>query len=70
MPEAFQSSPAALALGPDGPFAAKVPDFAPREVQQRMAAAVEEAIANNEELVVGAGTGISCGGSTMPRSLP
>ncbi|HRA36605.1 MAG TPA: ATP-dependent DNA helicase [Pseudomonadota bacterium] len=67
MPEVFQSSPAALALGPDGPFAANVPDFAPREVQQRMAAAVEEAIANNEELVVEAGTGT---GKTFAYLVP
>ena len=67
MPEAFQSSPSAIALGPDGPFAASVPDFAPREVQQRMAAAVEEAIANNEELVVEAGTGT---GKTFAYLVP
>jgi ATP-dependent DNA helicase DinG len=67
MPEAFQSSPSALALGPDGRFAASVPDFAQREVQQRMAAAVEEAIANNEELVVEAGTGT---GKTFAYLVP
>ena len=48
---------AAEALGPDGPFAAEEPGFAPRDVQQQMAAAVEDAIFDRQELVVEAGTG-------------
>ena len=44
-------------LGPDGPFAHEVPNFAPRESQQVMADAVEEAIANRETLIAEAGTG-------------
>jgi ATP-dependent DNA helicase DinG len=48
---------AAELLGPDGPFAREVPGFAPRAVQQAMAAAVEEAIADRQMLVAEAGTG-------------
>ncbi len=44
-------------LGPEGPFAREVPGFAPRAVQQAMAAAVEEAIADRQMLVAEAGTG-------------
>src|SRR5687767_5363713 len=54
--ETTSTSPAADALGPDGPFAASS-GFAPRDVQQAMAAAVEKAIADRGELVVEAGTG-------------
>jgi ATP-dependent DNA helicase DinG len=48
---------AADALGPGGPFAASEPGFAPRDVQQSMASAVESAIGDRAELVVEAGTG-------------
>jgi ATP-dependent DNA helicase DinG len=48
---------AADLLGPDGPFAREVPGFAPRVVQQTMAAAVEEAIAERQVLIAEAGTG-------------
>jgi ATP-dependent DNA helicase DinG len=48
---------AAELLGPEGPFAREVPGFAPREAQQSMAAAVEEAIADRQMLVAEAGTG-------------
>jgi ATP-dependent DNA helicase DinG len=48
---------AAELLGPEGPFAREVPGFAPREAQQAMAAAVEEAIADRQMLVAEAGTG-------------
>jgi len=48
---------AADLLGPEGPFAREVPGFAPRAVQQAMAAAVEEAIAERQMLVAEAGTG-------------
>jgi ATP-dependent DNA helicase DinG len=44
-------------LGADGPFAREVPGFAPRVVQQTMAAAVEEAIAERQMLIAEAGTG-------------
>src|SRR6187455_2139386 len=62
-----RQSPSADALGPDGPFALSDPQFAPREVQQAMAAAVEDAIANRAELVVEAGTGT---GKTFAYLVP
>ena len=48
---------AADLLGPDGPFAREVPNFAQRASQQTMAAAVEEAIADRQMLIAEAGTG-------------
>jgi ATP-dependent DNA helicase DinG len=60
-------SDAARALGPDGPFAAQVEGFAPREVQRQMAAAVERAIEDGAELVVEAGTGT---GKTFAYLVP
>ena len=60
-------SDSARALGPGGAFAASVPGFAPRDVQQRMATAVEEAIADAQELVVEAGTGT---GKTFAYLVP
>ncbi|HEX5354303.1 MAG TPA: ATP-dependent DNA helicase [Rhodanobacteraceae bacterium] len=60
--------PAASALlGVDGPFAREVPNFAPRETQQRMADAMDEAIANHDALVVEAGTGT---GKTFAYLVP
>ena len=50
-------SSAADLLGPDGPFARDVPGFAPRAVQQTMAQAVEEVIAERQVLIAEAGTG-------------
>lgn len=47
---------AAELLGADGPFA-RLPGFAPRAPQQRMAAAVAQAYADRSTLVVEAGTG-------------
>jgi ATP-dependent DNA helicase DinG len=44
-------------LGADGPFAREVPNFAPREAQQTMARAVQQAIVGRETLVAEAGTG-------------
>jgi ATP-dependent DNA helicase DinG len=44
-------------LGPDGPFAREVPNFAPRLAQQVMARAVADAIAGRDTLVAEAGTG-------------
>ncbi|HEX7916521.1 ATP-dependent DNA helicase [Rudaea sp.] len=54
-------------LGPDGPFAHEVPNFAPRESQQVMAEAVEEAIAERETLIAEAGTGT---GKTFAYLVP
>ncbi|MBS0516908.1 MAG: ATP-dependent DNA helicase [Proteobacteria bacterium] len=54
-------------LGPDGPFAHEVPNFATRESQQVMAEAVEEAIADRETLIAEAGTGT---GKTFAYLVP
>ncbi|MEP6483559.1 MAG: ATP-dependent DNA helicase [Rudaea sp.] len=54
-------------LGPDGPFARDVPGFAPRESQQAMADAVEEAIAEGHSLIAEAGTGT---GKTFAYLVP
>jgi ATP-dependent DNA helicase DinG len=54
-------------LGPDGPFAREVPNFAPRESQQTMAEAVEEAIADAQMLIAEAGTGT---GKTFAYLVP
>ncbi|WP_347262543.1 ATP-dependent DNA helicase, partial [Rudaea sp.] len=54
-------------LGRDGPFAHEVQNFAPRESQQVMAEAVEEAIANREMLIAEAGTGT---GKTFAYLVP
>jgi ATP-dependent DNA helicase DinG len=54
-------------LGPDGPFAKEVPGFAPRESQQAMAEAVEEAIADGYSLIAEAGTGT---GKTFAYLVP
>ena len=45
------------ALGPDGPFAERIPGYQPREPQLRMAEAVEQALAEKSLLLVEAGTG-------------
>src|SRR5487761_2779371 len=44
-------------LGPEGPFARELPNFAPRAAQQAMAAAGEEALAERGTLIAEAGTG-------------
>lgn len=54
-------------LGAEGPFAREVPGFAPRAVQQQMAAAVEDAIARQATLVAEAGTGT---GKTFAYLVP
>ena len=54
-------------LGTDGPFAAEVPGFVPRDCQQTMADAVEEAIAERQTLIVEAGTGT---GKTFAYLVP
>ncbi|MEO5621918.1 MAG: ATP-dependent DNA helicase, partial [Dokdonella sp.] len=58
---------AADLLGADGPFVRELPNFAPRASQQAMAAAVEEAIADRQMLVVEAGTGT---GKTFAYLVP
>ena len=58
---------AADQLGADGPFAREVPGFMPRAVQQAMAAAVEEAIADRQMLIAEAGTGT---GKTFAYLVP
>jgi len=54
-------------LGADGPLAAALEGFAPREAQLQMAAAVEEVLAQGETLVIEAGTGI---GKTLAYLVP
>ncbi len=54
-------------LGRDGPLARAVDGFAPRRQQQRMAAAVAEALAQQQTLVVEAGTGT---GKTFAYLVP
>ncbi|MGH8112863.1 MAG: ATP-dependent DNA helicase, partial [Rhodanobacteraceae bacterium] len=58
---------ASALLGADGPFACEVPNFAPRETQQRMADAVDEALGGGDPLVVEAGTGT---GKTFAYLVP
>jgi ATP-dependent DNA helicase DinG len=60
-------SAAVAALADDGPLARVVDGFAPRDVQQQMAAAVEQAIGDRGELVVEAGTGT---GKTFAYLVP
>ena len=54
-------------LGPDGPFAREVANFSPRDSQQIMAEAVEEAIADFQMLIAEAGTGT---GKTFAYLVP
>ena len=54
-------------LGADGSFAQANPEFKPRDVQQQMAVAVNEAIQNKTNLVIEAGTGV---GKTFAYLLP
>jgi ATP-dependent DNA helicase DinG len=54
-------------LGPDGPFASEIPNFTPRDCQQEMAEAVEEAIADAQILIAEAGTGT---GKTFAYLVP
>ncbi|SEM30428.1 ATP-dependent DNA helicase DinG [Luteibacter sp. UNCMF331Sha3.1] len=57
----------AAILGAEGPFAREVPGFAPREAQQRMAAAVATAIGERDMLIAEAGTGT---GKTFAYLVP
>ena len=54
-------------LGADGPFAREVQNFVPRESQQVMAEAVEDAIAEHHSLIAEAGTGT---GKTFAYLVP
>ena len=54
-------------LGSDGPLAERLPGFSPREEQQRMAEAIEQAIARQQSLIVEAGTGT---GKTFAYLMP
>src|ERR1700740_3167123 len=58
---------AAELLGPDGPFADEIANFTPRDCQQQMAEAVEEAIADSQMLIAEAGTGT---GKTFAYLVP
>ncbi|WP_199098583.1 ATP-dependent DNA helicase [Dyella sp. ASV21] len=57
----------AALLGPEGPFARELPNFAPREAQQSMASAVQHAIAERDTLIAEAGTGT---GKTFAYLVP
>ena len=54
-------------LGADGPLAASIPGFAPREQQQRLAVAMAETLENFDVVVAEAGTGT---GKTFAYLLP
>ncbi|MCE5232727.1 MAG: ATP-dependent DNA helicase [Mizugakiibacter sp.] len=54
-------------LGPDGPFARELPNFAPRASQQAMAQAVAQAIEERGTLIAEAGTGT---GKTFAYLVP
>jgi ATP-dependent DNA helicase DinG len=64
---AMRNQSARELLGPDGPFAREVPNFIPRDCQQDMAEAVEEAIADGGSLIAEAGTGT---GKTFAYLVP
>ena len=64
--EAFHPD-AAWLLGPEGPFSGLHPNFAPRLLQQEMAAAVEQALGERAVLVCEAGTGT---GKTFAYLVP
>jgi len=68
-PQSFPHRVASAAelLGPDGPFAREVLNFTPRDCQQQMAEAVEEAIADMQVLIAEAGTGT---GKTFAYLVP
>ncbi len=58
---------AAETLGPNGPLARSIPQFAPRAEQQAMASAIADAIAEGGTLVAEAGTGT---GKTFAYLVP
>jgi ATP-dependent DNA helicase DinG len=61
------SASASELLGPEGPFASEIENFAPRPCQQDMAEAVEMAIADGHLLIAEAGTGT---GKTFAYLVP
>ena len=63
----IESKGAAGMLGPKGPFAAAIQDFAPREAQQRMARLIEQALRERQTVVLEAGTGV---GKTFGYLVP
>jgi len=67
MSDVIENRNASALLGADGPFARELPNFAPRETQQRMAEAVAEAIDDGGTLVAEAGTGT---GKTFAYLVP
>src|SRR5690348_3409877 len=67
MADTVESQSASALLGADGPFARELPNFAPRETQQRMADAVARAIDEGGTLVAEAGTGT---GKTFAYLVP
>jgi ATP-dependent DNA helicase DinG len=66
-PDDTQPDDIGALLGADGPFARELPNFAPREAQQVMARAVQQAIAGRETLIAEAGTGT---GKTFAYLVP
>ncbi|HEX6614142.1 MAG TPA: ATP-dependent DNA helicase [Rhodanobacteraceae bacterium] len=67
MADVLDSHSASALLGADGPFARELPNFAPRQTQQRMADAVSRAIDEGGTLVAEAGTGT---GKTFAYLVP
>ena len=67
MTDVLDSHSASALLGADGPFARELPNFAPRETQQRMADAVAETLEDGGTLVAEAGTGT---GKTFAYLVP
>src|SRR5579885_1844828 len=67
MVRVLDSNSVSTLLGANGPFAREVPNFAPRETQQRMADAVAFAIEDGGTLVAEAGTGT---GKTFAYLVP
>ncbi len=61
LPDAFDT------LGPDGPFAAQVPGFKPRQGQREMARKIEQVIASDSVLIAESGTGT---GKTLAYVVP
>lgn len=67
MPDVIENQNVSALLGADGPFARELPNFSPRDTQQRMADAVAEAIEDGGTLVAEAGTGT---GKTFAYLVP
>jgi ATP-dependent DNA helicase DinG len=65
--EAALTAAVRAAFAPDGPLAAADPGFAPREVQDRLAQRIAQALVRREALVAEAGTGV---GKTFAYLVP